>query len=84
MSSRSTDTHPEAERVQIDLLRKASPARRLSVVRSLSRTIIELSRRAIRRRMPEASETELALAFVELHYGGELARRLELYLAAGR
>ena len=84
MSSHHTDTHPEAESVQIDLLRKASPARRLSVVRSLSRTTIELSRRAIRRRMPAASETELALAFVELHYGRELAQRLELYLAARR
>ncbi len=84
MSVRHTDTHPEAERVQIELLRKASPARRFSSVRSLSRTTIELSRRAIRRRMPAASETEVALAFVELHYGKELAERLDRYLAARR
>ncbi|MCP4679801.1 MAG: hypothetical protein GY854_30780 [Deltaproteobacteria bacterium] len=73
MSTSHTDTHPTAEKVQIDLLRQASPRRRVALVRSLSRTVIELSRRAIRRANPDASEDEVLLIFVSLHYGEDLA-----------
>jgi hypothetical protein len=47
---------------------------------SLSQSAIELSRRAIRRRHPDASEEELGLLFVELHYGRDLADRVRAYL----
>ena len=42
-----SDTSPSAEQVQIELFRRASPGRKLSLVRSLSRTTIELSRRTM-------------------------------------
>lgn len=84
MRTQSRDTHPEVERVQIELLRKAGVARRLSLVRSLSQTVIQLSRRAIRESHPGASEEELALIFVELNYGKELAERLRADLARRR
>lgn len=71
-----SDTHPKAAEYQLELLRKATPAERLAVVRSLSRTVIELSRRALRRRNPDATQRELDRAFVALHYGEETARRL--------
>jgi hypothetical protein len=71
-----TDTLPGAERVQIGLLRRASTASRFRLVRSLSRTTMELTRRAIRRRRPEADEEEVLVEFVELHYGREIADRL--------
>ena len=71
-----TDTHPEVEARQIELLRSASPARRFAIVRSLTRTVVMLSRRALRRRRPHATEKELDREFVELHYGEEVARRL--------
>lgn len=79
MGSRSPDTHPDAERVQLELLRHASVARRVGLVRSLSATAIQLARRAIRRRHPEAGNQELAAIFVALHYGPELAERLRAY-----
>jgi hypothetical protein len=71
-----TDTHPDVAARQIELLRSASPARRAALARSLTRTVITLSRRALRRRRPHATERELDRAFVELHYGDETARRL--------
>ena len=84
MKTQSTDTSPEAEKIQLDLLRKASVARRFSLVRSLSNTTIQLARRAIRRTHPEADEQEVLLIFVETHYGKELADRLRIDLAGRR
>jgi hypothetical protein len=81
MKTQSPDTSPEAERVQIALLRQASPARRFGLARSLTRSTIMLSRRAIARAHPQFSEEELALTFVELHYGRDLSERLRHALA---
>jgi len=74
------DTHPEAEEIQIMLLRQATVAKRLAVMRSLSQTTIQLSRRAIRRANPTYSPLEVKLAFVAYHYGEELAERLRQYV----
>jgi hypothetical protein len=69
----SDDTDPEAARVQIELLRRAGVAARVRLACSLSRSVVELSRRAIREANPEATEEELLTLVVELHYGPELA-----------
>ncbi len=80
MISQSPDTSLQAERVQIELIRKSSVSRRLSTVRSLSQTVIYLSRRAIRRANPSLTEREVDLAFVANHYGQDLAERLRLFM----
>lgn len=74
------DTHPEAEKVLISLIRKASIAERMSHVRSLSETVMYLSRRAIQRANPGMTELELDLAFIALHYGKPLADKVGEYL----
>ncbi len=79
MKTQSTDTHPNAEKVVISLMRKASPAKKFSQVRSLSQTMIQLSRRAIARANPNLDEQEINLLFVSLHYGKDLADRLREY-----
>lgn len=76
----SFDTHPKAEKFQISLIRQASIAKRMSRMRSLSQTVIQLSRRAIRRAKPELSEQELNLILVSHHYGPDLADRVSKYL----
>ena len=81
---RSADTDPEAERAQIELLRQAGPARRLAMAVSLSDQAISLARQAIRNWMPGATEEEVGLRFVELHYGRELADEVRRYLAERR
>jgi hypothetical protein len=80
MRTQSVDTHPKAEEIQIMLLRQATVAKRLAVMRSLSQTMIQLSRRAIHRVNPTYSPLEVKLAFVACHYGRELAERLRHYL----
>ncbi len=80
MISQSPDTAPEAERIQIELIRKSSVSGRLSIVRSLSQTTMYLSRRAIQRANPSLNEREVDLAFVANHYGQKLADRLRLYM----
>lgn len=56
------------------------PSERLVRARSLSQSVIELSRRAIARAHPEWDETEVGLFFVELHYGKPLADKVRAYL----
>lgn len=80
MITQSIDTHPRAEEIQVLLLRQATVAKRLAVMRSLSRTTIYLSRRAIQRANPTYSQLEVGLAFVAYHYGEELAKRVSQYL----
>jgi hypothetical protein len=76
------DTVPRMAAAQVALLRKATPAQRFSRARSLSQTTIQLSRRALRRTMPGASEQEVLLAFVALHYGKQWAERLRERLSS--
>jgi hypothetical protein len=73
MRTQSEDTSPEMERVQIELIRKASPAKIFGLVRSMSQTMIQASRENIRQLHPDASKEELTLILVELYYGKELA-----------
>jgi len=80
-SARSIDTTREAEQVQLELLRGASPAARLGVAVSLTQTVIGAARRALARTSPQASQRHLDVRFVALHYGRELAERLEQELA---
>jgi hypothetical protein len=70
----STDTDDAAERVQIQLLREATIARRAALAFSLTRTVVELARRSIARRHPGASEEEIGVIFVAENYGQDLAR----------
>ena len=79
MRTQSRDTRPEAERVQIELLRKASSSKIFGLVRSLSQWLMQASRENIRQLHPNASEEELALIFIEHFYGKELANKMRVY-----
>jgi hypothetical protein len=81
MRTQSTDTHPDAERVQIERLRQMTVAQRAELMWSLSAMAIRLSRRALRRANPDATEDEISVLFVELHYGRDLAERFREHLA---
>ena len=70
------DTSPEVEEKQIQMLRKAATAQRFARARSLTNTVIYLSRRAIGRNQPSFSDREIKLKFISLHYGKELAENL--------
>jgi hypothetical protein len=79
-----SDTDPDAERVHLELLRSSSPARRLRLALSLSRTAMSLSRGGLARAMRGASSLEVGLRSVALNYGSQLAEEVRTHLAARR
>jgi len=74
------DTNPEIEQIQLRLLRKASVAKRIAGMRSLSETVIGLSRRGIRKANPGLGEKDLAYMIVAHHYGPALGTCFRTYL----
>jgi hypothetical protein len=76
-----TDTWPAAAELQLAVFRQASVAKRARLLRSLSQTTIQLSRRALREAGQGADERELLLAFVRLNYSRELAEQLREHLS---
>jgi hypothetical protein len=71
----------KARRMQIELLRRATPARRFALACSMTASTLAYARDAIRRRHPDWNEREIDLELVRAHYGAELANRLRECLA---
>lgn len=82
MKTQSPDTRLSAEHIQLELIRKASVAKRLALVRSLTKTVFELSWQGIRSRYPEEDRLDSLRRFLSLNYGSEeLAERFIQRLA---
>lgn len=77
-----SDTHPDAERVQIELLGRKTPAERLAMARRLSELVVRMSREAIARRHPDWTPRQVNLAWMEISYGRELADEVREHLDA--
>jgi hypothetical protein len=75
MRGPADDTHPEAERVLIALLREAPPWRKFELMMSLNRMARALAMNGLRQRHPEAGEAELRRRLAALLYGEELAEK---------
>jgi len=84
MKTQSSDTHPAAEAIQINLLREAGTSKRLSIAFSLSESVRRLALDAIRRAHPEASDEQALHIFVEVHYGRTLAEQVRKSLEQRR
>jgi hypothetical protein len=76
MRTQSMDTSPEAERVQIELIRKASPSKRFTLMEAWSQFLIEANKQGIRKNRPDLSEEEVGLIFVANNYSQALADQL--------
>ena len=76
----TSDTSPESEAVQLELVRKMPAAKRVEKAIQLSNELLRLSKAAIRRRHPDFSEEEVGIKFVELHYGVDLATAMRRQL----
>lgn len=75
MAILSRDTSRDAEEVQIEILRHASPQEKAEMLRGLHRAALDLTRQGLRRRHPEASGAELERLQAELWLGRDLACR---------
>jgi hypothetical protein len=64
MKPLSPDTTPEAQRKQVELMRRLSPAEKLSLAFALTETMRDLIRADLRHRFPHADETELRRRFI--------------------
>lgn len=75
-----SDTHPRITAKHIELLRSAGSAQRIQRTRSLSSSVIQLSRAGLAKAYPEWNEAQVLLAWVGLCYGEELAAGLGKFL----
>ena len=73
MRTLAEDTHPDAERVLIDLLRGASPARKMAMLLGANRTARALALTGLRERHPGESPARLRRRLADLWLGPELA-----------
>jgi hypothetical protein len=76
MRSLFADTQPEAEEVQIELLRQAPPWPKLELVGQLNRTARTLGLSGLRQRYPQASSEELRRRLADLLLGSDLAAQV--------
>lgn len=76
MSTLSRDTNPKAERVQIELMRRAPAWRKIQMVAQLNETIKTLALSGLRQRHPVASDGELRRLLADLILGEALAMRV--------
>jgi hypothetical protein len=76
MSTLFPDTRPEAERVQIELLRQAPAWRKLEMVGQLNQTVRTLALSGLRQRHPEATPQELRRRLADLLLGPNLAAQV--------
>jgi hypothetical protein len=81
MRTQSADTDLQTEKIQINLLQRATLGRRVALAASLSETVVKLATRAIRLRNPGLDDHEVLLRFVAIHYGSKLAESLRGDLA---
>jgi len=75
MRTLAEDTHPEAEPVLLELLREASPARKVAMLLDANRTARALALTGLRERHPKDSPAQLQRRLADLWLGPELAAR---------
>ena len=76
MPTLSFDTQPQAEAVQIALLRRAPAWRKLELVGQLNAALRTLLLSGLRQRHPQATPGELRRLLADLVLGPELAARV--------
>lgn len=76
MTALFPDTHPKMEALQIQLLRQASPTRKMNMLAQLNASARLLALTGLRSQYPDASEAELRRKLADLLLGEELARRV--------
>lgn len=81
MSALSADTDPRIEKIQIELLRKATPQRKFQMVAQMNYTVRAFMVAGLKQRNPQASPENLRRLLADLLLGEELARKVFAYHA---
>jgi hypothetical protein len=80
MRTQSVDTHPEAERIMIELIRNSPMSKRFRLVQSLTQSAFWATIHTWQERHREASEQEAAVHVLSCSYGPGLAQRVQAAL----
>jgi len=75
MVTQSADTSPEAEQVQIEIIRRMPSWKRLQIMDSLISATRALALQGLARRFPDESPQQLRRRLVEMLYGADLAEK---------
>ena len=71
-----SDTHPQIEAYQVQLLREVPPWRKAHMLGQMYATVKQLAYQGLRRRHPGASETELRRRLADVLLGEDLAQQV--------
>ena len=71
-----SDTRPEARQVLLNLLRQASPARKLALLGQMNETVKVLAMAGLRSNYPNDSPEQLRRRLADLLLGPELALKV--------
>jgi hypothetical protein len=71
----SLDTSIDAERLQLEALRRMTPAAKAALISGLSRAAHRMAAAGVRQRYPDASPREQFLRLAAMILGSTLARR---------
>jgi hypothetical protein len=80
MRTQSVDTHPDAERIMIELIRSSPMSKRFRLVQSLTQSAFWATIHAWQERHRDAREQEAAMHVLSYSYGPELAQRVQAAL----
>ncbi|MDH7488564.1 MAG: hypothetical protein QHH80_03535 [Anaerolineae bacterium] len=70
------DTDPKIEALQIELIRRMPPWRKMAVVDSLNETVRTVAISGIRQRHPQATPEQVHRMFAEMALGAERAEKV--------
>jgi hypothetical protein len=76
MTTLATDTDPRIEKIQIEMFRQVSPARKMRMVAQMNYTVRTFMMAGLKRRNPEATPETLRRMLAGLLLGDELARKV--------
>ena len=80
MRTQSVDTHPDAERIMIELIRSSPVSKRFRLVQSLTQSAFWSTIHTRQKRDREASEQEAAVHMLSCSYGPDLAKLVQAAL----
>jgi hypothetical protein len=76
MNTLSSDTHPKAEQIQLELMRQAPVWRKVALMAQMNETVRTLALSGIKQRYPDASPEVLRRLLADLILGETLAGRV--------
>lgn len=76
MTALYSDTHPQMEALQIELIRRMPPWKKIAMVDSLNETVKTLALEGVKQRHPEATPEQLRRILADTMLGVELAQKV--------